>query len=133
MKKEAKKAVKKIEEKKVEKEIKEKEDIKEEVKEIYTKKTKKDRKDKKHIGKLIFNIIFWIVVFGAMACWIIDYIKVRDDETPMFCISKKEHTFDDGKVQECIGLGYKVYTYDRSSMNKGNEFVPFFVKMRKSS
>ena len=32
-----------------------------------------------------------------------------------------------------IQLGYKVYTYDRTSMTKGSEFVPFCIGMKKSS
>ncbi len=92
-----------------------------------------DEKPKKHIGKIIFNIIFWLVIAVLLFTWISDYLNVRNDKKPVFCISNKTHKFDDGKVKECVGLGYKIYTYDRSSMEKGSEFVPFFVDMKKSS
>ena len=42
------------------------------------------------------------------------------------------HKYDDGKVTECIGLGYKVYNYDRESFDKGVEFGPLFTKERVS-
>ena len=97
--------------------------------------TKEDFLDEKKfkVGKLIFNVIFWLVIGILLFTWIMDYVKVRNNEKPTFCISNKTHKFKDGSVKECVGLGYKVYTYDRTSMAKGSEFVPFFIGMKKSS
>lgn len=92
-----------------------------------------DEKHKFHVGKIIFNFIFWVVIVILLFTWIMDYINVRNDKKPSFCIKNITHKFEDGTVKECIGLGYKVFTYDRSSMTKGSEFVPFFIDMKKSS
>lgn len=90
-------------------------------------------KTKKNVGKIvkmILNIVFWVVIIGIMAIWLVDFIKVKNEKEPMFCISKKTHTFDDGTVEECKGLGYVVYEYNRSSMAHGWQFGPFFAKMK---
>ena len=80
--------------------------------------------------KKILNIAFWVVFALVMAIWLIDFFEVRADNDPRFCINEKVHQFDDGQVKECLGLGYKVYQYDRDSMKGATQFSPFFVKMR---
>lgn len=92
-----------------------------------------DEKPKKSVFKIIFNVVFWLVILVLLFTWGMDYMNVRSNKKPSFCISNKTHKFDDGNVLECTGLGYKVYTYNRSSMENGTEFVPFFMGMRKSS
>lgn len=96
---------------------------------------KEDFLDEKkfHLGKLIFNIIFWLTISVLLFTWIMDYINVRNNKKPSFCLKNITHKFDDGNVTECVGLGYKVFNYDRASMTKGSEFVPFFINMKESS
>ncbi len=85
---------------------------------------------KRSIMKRIFDIVFWVVIVGLSIIWITDFVNVKNDKNPVFCISQKTHTFDDGTVEECVGLGYKVYTYNRSSFSQGRQFGPFFIGMR---
>lgn len=92
--------------------------------------TENKNTEKKNIFKKIFDVVFWIVIIGLAIIWLTDFINVKNDKDPVFCISQKTHTFDDGTVEECVGLGYKVYTYDRSSFSKGRQFGPFFIGMR---
>lgn len=80
--------------------------------------------------KLIGNIIFWTIILVLAVVWIVDFIKVTREKEPIFCIKNEIHEYDDGTVRECTGLGYKVYTYNRSSLGNGVEFEPFFVKMK---
>jgi hypothetical protein len=80
--------------------------------------------------KKILNIAFWVVFAALMFIWLVDFFRVRSEEDPMFCIRNKTYTFDDGEVKECLGLGYKVYKYDRESLTKALEFGPFFIEMR---
>ncbi len=94
--------------------------------------TENKNTEKKNIFKKIFDVVFWIVIIGLAIIWLTDFINVKNDKDPVFCISQKTHTFDDGTVEECVGLGYKVYTYDRSSFSKGRQFGPFFIGMRES-
>lgn len=82
---------------------------------------------KKSVGKLIFNIIFWALFSCLAFVWIFDFIQVKQGNEPKFCISHKTHTYDDGTVKECTGLGYKVYNYNRASMNIKEQFSPFFI------
>lgn len=81
------------------------------------------------IVKKVWNIVFWTLFVCLFAVWIIDFIQVKREEEPIFCISEKIHEYEDGTTKECVGLGYKVYTYDRKSLNIKSQFSPFFVKM----
>ena len=69
-------------------------------------------------------VIIWIIIF------FIDYFRARQSKTPIFCISEETKENDDGTVYSCTGLGYKMYKYDRSSINASIEFGPFFIKER---
>ena len=81
------------------------------------------------ILKKVWNIVFWTLFVCLFTVWIIDFIQVKREEEPIFCISEKIHEYEDGTTKECVGLGYKVYTYDRKSLNIKSQFSPFFVKM----
>ena len=140
-KKTTKKATKKVETKKVEV----KKEVKKQPKKVEAKKTVKepvmanimeDEKKEKRVNfqtiKFIGSVIFWIVLGGLALVWLTDFVRVAREEKPIFCVKTVEHKYDDGKVTECIGLGYKVYNYDRKSFDKGVEFGPLFTKERVS-
>ena len=92
-----------------------------------------DEKHKSGILRKIFSIIFWLIAIVILTLWSIDWLNVRNNKKPSFCFSNKTHKYDDGKVTECVGLGYKIYKYERSSMNEMIEFVPFFIGIKESS
>lgn len=69
-------------------------------------------------------IFFWIVMVFT------DYFRVRQNKNPMFCISEKENTYDDGTTYICTGLGYKMIRYNRNCLS-ATEFGPFLIKERK--
>lgn len=114
------------------KEVIEKENklIEKETVECVKDKDKIDKKNSSKIIKIIFNIFFWIAVVVLAVIWVSDYMKVRDNKEPKYCLETKIHEFEDGSVKECIGLGYKTYKYERISMPNAIEFGPFFMKMR---
>lgn len=74
-----------------------------------------------------------ILILIVFASWILivfyDYFTTLNDQNPKFCIAEKTYTYDDGTTYECVGLGYKVYKYNRSSIH-AKEFGPFFIKQR---
>ena len=80
--------------------------------------------------KKIFNIIivilfvFWLYMIGS------DYTKVTNGEKAVFCLEHIIYDYEDGSVEECVGLGYKVYYYDRDSLNAKTDFGPFWIKMK---
>lgn len=80
--------------------------------------------------KLIGNIVFWIIFLVFAFIWLVDFFRVSRESKPMFCIKNEVHVYKDGTVMECTGLGYKVYTYKRSSLGEGIEFGTFFAKMK---
>ncbi len=86
---------------------------------------------RKKFRRILGNFIFWVIILGLFAVWVTDFMRVRDDKKPMFCIKKIEHKYDDGTTEECVGLGYKVYNYNRKSINLKSQFAPFFVSMEK--
>lgn len=72
---------------------------------------------------VIALVIIWIIIF------FIDYFRARNSKLPIFCVSNIKE-YDDGSVYSCTGLGYKMYKYDRTSINMDLEFGPFFMKER---
>ena len=73
---------------------------------------------------LLAIIIIWIIIF------FIDYFRARQSKTPLFCISEETKEYDDGTVYSCTGLGYKMYKYNRSSVDATIVFGLFFIKER---
>ncbi len=90
-----------------------------------------ENKKHKKIVKIIAEVLFWLILVIILFPWIHDYIKVVNEEEPKFCIQEKTYEFEDGTVEECLGIGYKVYTYDRTSIDLKTQFGPFFMEMQK--
>lgn len=95
--------------------------------EFVDEKDKKKGKKKKNIIISIFNFILTIVIFGVVGMAVIDFINVNQEKEPMFCVKKEVITHEDGTVDVCTGIGYKVYQYKRESI-KGSEFGPFWIE-----
>ena len=73
---------------------------------------------------IIAVIIIWII------CFFIDYFRARQEKLPLFCIHKTVQKYDDGTTTSCMGLGYKMYKYDRASIPVSVQFGPIFIKER---
>lgn len=86
----------------------------------------------KDILKKIFNILFWVFISILFVIWIVDFIQVKNNKDPIFCLKEETHQYDDGEVYECVGMGYKVFKYNRTSMEKQTEFGPFYTSLRTS-
>ena len=95
--------------------------------EFVDEKDKKKNKKKKNIIISIFNFILTILIFGIVGMAVIDFINVNQEKQPMFCIKKEVINHEDGTVDVCTGVGYKVYQYKRESI-KGSEFGPFWIE-----
>ena len=107
----------------------------ESVKEIYDKKNVKDeeffeaKKDKKSLFNRIMNIILWVVLIVWMAICLIDFYNAKTKKEPIFCLKRETVNYNDGTVDTCTGLGYKIFNYKRKSF-KGIEYGPFWAKDR---
>lgn len=112
------------------KEVKEVETVEVKEKEMDTSLAEENKEEWKEIGRKIWDIVFWVVFAAIALTWVVDFFRVSDRKDPMFCLSKKTHTFEDGTVEQCTGLGYKVYEYNRASLDSGIQFGPFFIKMK---
>ncbi len=81
--------------------------------------------------KRTVTTILKLLVIALIIAWIgiifVDYFNVTKGDEPKFCIKEEVKTYDDGTVYSCLGLGYKVYRYERLSIN-AVEFGPFFIK-----
>ena len=77
--------------------------------------------------KKILNIAFWVIIVLLLAVWAFDFIRVQSEKEPVFCLNKKVIKYDDGEVKQCTGLGYKIYEYDRASIDIKLQFAPFFI------
>lgn len=93
--------------------------------------SEKEAKDsyKKSVVSKIVNIVLWVVLLGWMGICLVDFYNVHQEKDPKFCISRETIKYDDGTVESCLGLGYKVYHYNRESFY-GIEFGPFWSKDR---
>lgn|SRR5574344_630785 len=79
--------------------------------------------------KKVLSFIFWLIVIVLMCLWTYEFYRVRNGLDPQFCIKNNTHTYADGVTTECIGIGYKVYKYDRYQLY-GTEFTSIFAKER---
>lgn len=79
--------------------------------------------------KKTISAIITILLLALAVIWIWEYVEVQKGFKPKFCLKENEYTYDDGKTYECVGPGYNVYRYERTSIN-AIQFVPFFVKMQ---
>lgn len=80
--------------------------------------------------KKIFNILILILFISWIYIIFSDLSRVKNDEKAKFCIKNTIYDYVDGSVEECTGLGYKVYYYDRPSVNVKTEFGPFWKEMQ---
>lgn len=87
-------------------------------------------KKEKSVLHRIWDVVFWCAFIVLVVIWLIDFNHVRNNEEPQFCISTTNHEYEDGNVKECLGLGYKIYSYNRKSMNTALEFGPFWIQIR---
>ncbi len=83
------------------------------------------------VVKKVISIIFMVVFISWLLLIIYESYMVTRGEQPKFCIKTEEHKYEDGVTTECLGLGYKVYMYDRSSIDVQVEFGPFWINEKK--
>lgn len=80
--------------------------------------------------KKIFDIIITLLFIIWVYMIITDYIKVKNDEKAVFCLENVIYDYVDGSVEECKAFGYKVYYYNRDSLNVKTDFGPFWMEMK---
>ena len=90
-------------------------------------KKEKDFKLRKTL-KLAWDIFFWAVFICIAALWITDYVNTLNEKDPVFCISKSTTTVEKSTVNECVGVGYKVYTYETQDQKTVREFGGFWIE-----
>ena len=102
---------------------------KEEVKDVEVVE-KKDETTKKILRKA-WNIFFWVCFACILFTWIYDFVQTKNEKDPAFCVAKNTLQVDSGTVDECVGLGYKVFKYNTDNENKGaREFGAFWISPR---
>ena len=78
----------------------------------------------------IFNIVFWTIFTIVFVIWVIDFIRVRTENDPIFCLSRETITIDGGIAEKCTGLGYRVIHYNSETVGIGYDFGPFWMRVR---
>ena len=88
-----------------------------------------DPKKKSPLGKIIFVIL--LLFFGAWAYLVyVDHNLVSKGSEPKYCFWPQEtQTFENGTIEECHGILYKVVRY-RKEGESLDELVPIWVKTR---
>lgn len=74
---------------------------------------------------LKYFIFFMIIAWMLMVIY--DFIRTKNSQEPIFCISNTVVEEDDGNIYICNGLGYKYYNYVKSSYTL-KKFEPFWIK-----
>jgi len=92
----------------------------------------KEKKDKKSVFERVINVVLWVVLFAWMGICLTDFFISKSEKAPVFCIKKDVIKYDDGNVDSCLGLGYKIYNYKRTSC-KGIEYGPFWTADRSAT
>ena len=87
------------------------------------------KKENKKVVSKIISIVLWILLFLWMGACLLDLNRTHKEKDPLFCIKKETIKYEDGEVDSCLGLGYKIYHYKRASFN-GIEYGPFWFKDR---
>ena len=77
--------------------------------------------------KKIISIILTIVVFVWVGMVAYDYYNVTNEKEPVFCLKNVEETRGDGKVDICVGPGYKVYKPNYTGAKYKAAFQPFWM------
>ena len=82
------------------------------------------------IFKIIINLILILILIFWLSLILTDYLRTVNSKDPLFCyFNKKDIEYENGKVEECTGLGYKVIKYDLDE-NKRYELGPFWISNR---
>ncbi len=117
-----------VEEMKEEEEQEEKKQAKKENKKESKKDEEKEdkKKDRKELFNKIMNIVLWVVLIAWMGICSIDFIRTKMDKAPIFTFKKSTSKYDDGTVDGYLGLGYRIYKYNRTSLS-GMEYGPFWI------
>lgn len=87
------------------------------------------KEDKESVIAKIVNILLWIILFTWIAVCVVDFYRTQKGNKPLFTFTHNVTKYEDGKVDSYLGLGYKVYKYERKCFN-GYEFGPFWSKDR---
>ena len=56
-------------------------------------------------------IILPIIIILILLMMLIDFNRVVDNMEPLFCVTKA--VYEDGVTKEYIGLGYKIFNYNK--------------------
>lgn len=80
--------------------------------------------------KKLFSILLLLIFIGWCYILFSDYSKVKEGNKAKHCIKHTIYEYEDGSVKECTGLGYKVYYYNRESVNVKTEFGPFWMSIK---
>ena len=59
----------------------------------------------------IILIVLLVLIFLWGICFLVDYIRAKNNKSPIFCIL--ETTANDGGTNIYLGLGYKVIDFHR--------------------
>ncbi len=80
--------------------------------------------------KKVLGLVIPVILLGWGYVFISEYFRIKDGKDAKYCIENKIHEYDDGSVSECVGIGYKVYYYDRPNIGIKTEFGAFWLKIR---
>ena len=80
----------------------------------------------KRIIENIVKVLIILLLIAWIAIIFIDWYRTTQGKNPMFCISEKTTQYADGETYKCVGIGYKMFRYNRTCA--AVNFGPFFLK-----
>ena len=80
--------------------------------------------------KKILNLLLALAFLFWSYAFVSDCLRVNNGGRAKYCVKDTVYDQNDGSTEECLGLGYKVYYYNRSSVDIAKEIGPFWMAMR---
>ena len=67
--------------------------------------------------KKIMSLLITMLLVGYIVIVFTDYLQANNSENPKFCYEEVVIPYDDGTTTEYKCLGYKIFKYERASIN----------------
>lgn len=66
---------------------------------------------KKWIKTILITLL--IIIIMGLIFFAIDYLRIQNNQKPIFCISFNSMTYSDGGTREYLGMGYKIIDFNK--------------------
>jgi hypothetical protein len=77
----------------------------------------------------VLLVILTVILVAWISIFVIDFVRFKNHQRPMFIFHTDHHDYKDGYVVEYKCLGYKYFEYRRDKLDEEN-LAPFWASCR---